>query len=92
VSEYRDDRQGLLARIAELETELARAEKRAASHVVKALRAGELEHDNQVLQQKLADLERRRNQLSELGLRRVALAVLITIAVVGAIVGMIVRR
>ncbi len=60
MSEYRDDRQGLLQQIADLETALAQAERRAHNHVVDAIRAGELEHENADLVRKVRELEERR--------------------------------
>lgn len=81
-----------MARIAELEAELARAEKRASSHVVKALRAGELENEVHELQQKIQRLEARAKGMAEVRARQVALMVLTVIAVVGAVIGLILRR
>ncbi len=66
MSEYRDDRQGLLNRIAELETELARAEKRAERHVGDALRVGEFENENRNLREQLREMEERRIPLVSL--------------------------
>lgn len=66
MSEYRDDRQGLLQRIAELETQLARAEQRAEHHVVDALRVGEFKNENELLRHKIEELENQRIPLANL--------------------------
>lgn len=91
MSEYRDDRQGLLHRIAELETELARAEKRAEHHVVDALRVGDFKHENELLRQKLGELENQRIPLANLRPWIAAATITIFVLLIALII-LVVRR
>jgi BMFP domain-containing protein YqiC len=91
MSEYRDDRQGLLQRIAELETELARAEQRAEHHVVDAIRVGEFKSENELLRQKVKELENQRTPLVSLR-PWIATATVTIFALMIAVIILVVRR
>lgn len=86
MSEYRDDRAALLERVTELEEALARAERRGESHVVEALRSGDLALENDKLRAELRKLRERQLIDPRPWLTAAAITIVVLLAIIGALV------